>query len=76
MEPGCGVGMLEGVSGSESFVPHLWIMGRTCPAVPVCMSVWTHPFFTSDISDFQSSGHWRPNFYTNWRDFFCFFRLL
>lgn len=52
MKPSCGVGMLEGVSSSESFVPHLWIMGRTDPAVPVCMSVWTHPYFTTDIPVF------------------------
>lgn len=65
MKPGCAVGMLEGVSGSESFIPHLWIRGRTYPAVPVCMSVLTHPFFTTVISDFQFSDHWRLNFYTN-----------
>lgn len=61
-----GVGMLEGVCGSESFVPHVWIMERTYPAVPVCMSIQTYPFFTTDISDLQFSGRWRPNFYTNW----------
>lgn len=70
--------MLEGNSGSESFVPQLWIMGRIHPAVPVCMSAWTHPFFTTDIPDFQFSGHWRPNFYTNWvfKNFLDFSELI
>lgn len=72
MKPVCGVGMLESVSSTESFVPCLQIMGRTYPALPVCMCVHTHPFLTTDIPDFQFSDHRRQDLYTSW----AFFRLL
>lgn len=66
--------MLEGVSGSEFFVPHLWIMGRTYPAVPVCKSGFFLPqtflIFGSLATEGQIFTPTRFFFYTNW---VCFF---
>lgn len=75
MKPVCRVGMLGSVSSTEPSVSGLRIMGRTCPAVLVCMCGCTDPFLTIDIPDFQFSDHWRQDLYTN-RFFLGFSELI